>query len=101
MQLIQVHGRSALELPITQTGVDLSTLVLFFECPSARIRKALIAHPTYPKGRLISLTVAEVERLPTAAGLWCVRNETDPARPVVYFEGSIQRTGYVGVPDAV
>lgn len=50
---------------------------------------------------MVSLSVAEVAHLPTAPGLWSVRNETDPARPKVYFEGSIQRTGYIGAPDAV
>lgn len=52
---------------------------------------------------MVSLSVAEVERLPTAPGLWSVRNETDPdplLAKVLCF-GSIQRIGYIGAPNAV
>lgn len=109
---ITVHGRGSLVLPYKlnrQTGpssveqIDLSTKTLFFEVDGVPIREQMVADPADPKGKLIVLENDQIVTLSKVPTRCIIRDETDLAtgRPVVLWDGKINRDGYVGNPDAV
>ncbi len=105
---ISIHGREALNLPYkrwatdedgVRNQLDISESTMFVEIPGARLRRALIADTSDPKGLRIYLERADVERIPTVEGPYVILDETDPENPLVELEGSIIRTGYKGEPE--
>lgn len=109
---ISVHGRGSLVLPYKlrrQTGdttseqVDLSTRSLFFEVDGASIREAMVADPNDPLGKMIVLENDQIVTLKQTPTRCIIRDETDIAigRPVVLWDGKINRDGYIGNPDSV
>jgi len=109
---ITVHGRGSLVLPykLQQKNsdgkveqVDLSARTLFFEADGVPIREAMVADPADPLGKLIVLENDQIVTLSKAPTRCIVRDETDVAsgRPVVLWDGKINRDGYVGAPDSV
>ena len=111
-KLITVHGRGSLVLPYKLTQktsdgktepVDLSTRTLYFEVDGVPIREVMVVDPSDAKGKLIVLEndqIVTLSKLPTRC---IIRDETDIAagRPVVLWDGKINREGYVNDPDAV
>lgn len=109
---ITVHGRGSLVLPYklnqkTSDGktvqVDLSTRTLFFEVDGVPIREVMVVDPSDALGKLIVLENDQIVTLSKAPTRCIIRDETDIAngRPVVLWDGKINRDGYVGVPDKV
>lgn len=105
--LITVHGRESLSIPYKnyaknsqgrETQIDISAWDIYFEVPTANIRKKLVADPGDLKGLLVYLTREEVVTLSTTASAFACINETNPLFPDVEWEGKIQRVGYVGAP---
>lgn len=104
---ITVHGRSSLSIPYqafnvaddgTETQTDISTSTFYFEVHGKGIRKLLSTNPNDAKGKVIELSRAEVETLGTSASKFSLIDETNSAKPLVMWEGGIQRNGYVGAP---
>jgi hypothetical protein len=104
--LIEVHGRGGLSVPYTrfrksQQGreeqVDISASIIYIEIPAIHLRKRLLVNPSDPKGLLLKLLRAEVEKLPVTPCEFAVIDETTDT-PDVEWQGRIVRTGYVGDP---
>jgi hypothetical protein len=111
-KLITVHGRGSLVLPYKlnqKTGdgktvqVDLSTRTLFFEVDGVPIREVMVVDPADPLGKLVVLENDQIVTLGKTATRCIIRDETDIAsgRPVVLWDGKINRDGYIGNPDSV
>lgn len=109
---ITVHGRGSLVLPYklnrkTSDGktepVDLSGRTLFFEVDGVPIREVMVVDPADPLGKLIVLENDQIVTLGKTATRCIIRDETDIAsgRPVVLWDGKINRDGYIGNPDSV
>lgn len=104
---ISVHGRGSLTLPfklfgadgVTQT--DISAKTFYFEVDGISFRKALTVDPADAKGLLISLTRNDIALLKTTDCPFAVIDETNPTAPVVEWDGTIKRFGFVGAPDGV
>jgi len=103
---IAVHGRGSLAIDYKEQDddgnqIDISGQQLFFEVDGPPIRIQLVADPSDPKGQLIKLTRTLVEKLKKTPSNWTVIDETDMEddMPVVTWNGTISRTGYVGEPD--
>jgi hypothetical protein len=98
----EIHGRESFTLHIrciddaTGEESDISTLALYLEDKKANLRKALIADDANPLGRVIFLTMDEVDALPTFPTAFIVRDETDADAPLVIWEATLQRVGWTG-----
>lgn len=109
---ITVHGRGSLVLPYklerktgdsTTEQVDLSTRTLYFEVDGVPIREVMVANPSDPLGKMIVLENDQIVTLSKNPTRCIIRDETDIAngRPVVLWDGKINRDGYIGNPDSV
>ncbi len=107
---ITVHGRGSLVLPYqlkqkisdSETAqIDLSSRTLFFEVDGVPIREQMVPDPADPMGKLIVLENDQVITLGVVATRCLIRDETDIAngRPVVLWDGTIKRVGYINAPD--
>jgi hypothetical protein len=107
---ITVHGRGSLVLPYQlkqkspdgeTVQIDLSSRTLFFEVDGVPVREQMVPDPADPKGKLIVLENDQVVTLGVVATRCLIRDETDIAngRPVVLWDGTIKRVGYINAPD--
>ena len=102
---IVVHSRGSLKLPykVFDLGVqrDISAATYYFEVDGIPIRKALVVNPADALGKLLTLNRTEVQSLTNTPMKFSVIDETDAAFPIVMWDGSINRLGYLGAPDTV
>jgi hypothetical protein len=107
---ITVHGRGSLVLPYKlkqktsdseTVQIDLSSRTLFFEVDGVPIREQMVSDPADPMGKLIVLENDQVVTLGVVANRCLIRDETNIAngRPVVLWDGTIKRVGYINAPD--
>lgn len=106
--LIEVHGRGGLSIPYTRyqknaqgrdEQVNISGSTIYIEIPAINLRKLLVPNAADPKGLLLEITRAEVEKLPVTPTPFAVIDETANI-PDVEWVGKIVRTGYIGDPSA-
>lgn len=97
---ITIHGREGytalIKSIVDEKIVDLSGATVYFEAPAAGIRMLLPADPEETTSLRLTLTRADVEKLPTVANNYAIIDET--GLPVVIKRGSIMRDGYRGEP---
>lgn len=96
--MISIHGRASYSALIKNESQDLSTRTVYFEIPSAGIRKLLPADSGDAKAKRLKLARNEVELIPTIECKFAVLDETDPIFPVLIASGTIARNGYTGAP---
>lgn len=100
MESITIHGRegySALIKSIVEgVPVDLSAAIVYFEVPDAGLRLRLPVDPEEATALRLTLSRADVERIPSKASLFAIVDET--GLPKVIKSGLISRNGYKGEP---
>ena len=99
-----IHGRSSysarIRIVFNSEELNFGSDTVFLEIPGATpsIRLPLEADTDDADLKLLRLSRAQVEALPTSPTPYCVVDETNPDFPVVVLDGTIARTGYVGAP---
>lgn len=105
---ITVHGRGSLVLPYkvkdaSGTQINISSWVVFFEVDGLAepIREQLVSDPNDALGLRIVLERAQIAMLSKTPMRFAVIDETNIAQdlPNVLWEGTINRSGYLGAPD--
>ncbi|MCI1142144.1 hypothetical protein MOP88_07290 [Sphingomonas sp. WKB10] len=83
--------------------IDLTGRTLFFEVDGVPIREKMVADPNDAKGQMIVLENDQIVTLSKTPTRCLIRDETNIAQglPVVMWDGTINRTGYINEPDSV